>query len=120
MGEGVEDFYVGSRGNFDRLAARAVLWLMGRHKGVRLYRVLSYLPAAGEEAPPGFSGTVYPEGLESAPRRFAILRANRAMVDKCDYLIAYAPFTTGNARQVLEYARRRGRIRIMEIKESDQ
>ncbi len=122
--EGVTDFYVGSRGSFDRLAAGAVLELMEAHPRVRLYRVLAYLPAAGAgEAPPGFSGTVFPEGLETVPRRFAILRANRAMVDACQYLVAYAPCETGNARRVLNYARRRqgrGLIRIIELKEKSQ
>ncbi len=122
--EGVTDFYVGSRGSFDRLAAGAVLELKEAHPQVRLYRVLAYLPAKGAgEVPPGFTGTVFPQGLESAPRRFAIVRANRVMVDRCDYLIAYAPFETGNARKVLDYARRRqgrGLIQIIELKEKSQ
>ena len=119
--EGVTDFYVGSRGSFDRTAAAAVLGLMGAYPQVRLYRVLAYLPAAGAgETPPGFTGTVYPEGLESVPRRYAILRANRAMADRCDFLVAYAPYETGNARRILDYARRRGRIRIIELKEKSQ
>jgi hypothetical protein len=117
--EGVTDFYVGSRGSFDRLAAAVVRELMEEYPQVRLYRVLAYLPAKGTGEMLGFTGTVFPEGLESTPRRFAIERANRAMVDRCDYLIAYAPFETGNARKVLDYAiRRRGRglIRIIELK----
>ena len=122
--EGVTDFYVGSRGSFDRLAAGAVLELKEAHPQVRLYRVLAYLPAKGVgEVPPGFTGTVFPQGLESAPRRFAILRANRVMVDACDYLIAYAPHETGNARRVLDYARRRqerGLLCIVELKGSEQ
>lgn len=119
--EGVTDFYVGSRGSFDRMASGAVLGLMGAYPQVRLYRVLAYLPAGGAgETPPGFTGTVYPEGLELVPRRYAILRANRAMADSCDFLVAYAPYETGNARRVLDYARRRGRIRIIELKEKSQ
>lgn len=122
--EGVGDFYVGSRGNFDRMAAGAVLELMAEYPQVCLYRVLAYLPAKGaEEVPPGFTGTVFPQGLESVPRRFAISRTNRTMVDGCDYLIAYAPFDTGNARRVLDYARRRqgrGLIQIIELQEIDQ
>lgn len=84
--QGVRDFYVSSRGSFDRLAAGAVLELKEAHPQVRLYRVVAYLPAkrAGE-VPPGFTGTVFPQGLESVPRRFAISRANRAMVDGCDF-----------------------------------
>ncbi len=113
--EGVTDFYVGSRGAFDRLAASAVLGLKRAYPEIRLYRVLAYLPMGrDEELTPGFSGGVYPEGLETVPRRYAILRANRAMADACPFLIAYAPRETGNARQVVEYARRRGR-RVIEI-----
>ena len=122
--EGVTDFYVGSRGSFDRLAAAAVRELRATYPQIQLYLVLAYLPAKGTgEAPPGFTGTVFPQGLESAPRRFAIVRANRVMVDRCDYLIAYAPFETGNARKVLDYARRRqgrGLIQIIELKEKSQ
>ena len=112
--QGVTDFYVGSRGSFDRLAAAVMRELRESHPEVRLYRVLAYLPTGREELPEGFTGSVFPEGLETVPRRLAILRANRAMVDACKYLIAYAPHLTGNARKVVEYARRRGR-RVMEV-----
>lgn len=122
--EGVTDFYVGSRGAFDHMAAKAVRRLMEIYPHVRLYRVLAYLPAQElEETSLGFTGTVFPEGLESVPRRFAIFRANRVMVDACDFLIAYAPRETGNARRVLDYARRRqgrGLLRVVELKENEQ
>ena len=112
--EGVHDFHVGSRGNFDRLAAAAVRALREKYPVVRLHLVLAYLPATGWALPEGFTGSVFPEGLEKVPRRYAILRANRAMVDGCEYLIAYAPHLTGNARQVVEYARGKGR-RVIEV-----
>lgn len=112
--QGVTDFYVGSRGSFDRLVAAVMRELRESHPEVRLYRVLAYLPTGREELPEGFAGSVFPEGLETVPRRLAILRANRAMVVACEYLIAYAPHLTGNARKVVEYARRRGR-RVMEV-----
>ena len=122
--EGVTDFYVGSRGSFDRLAAAAVRELSATYPQIRLYLVLAYLPATGTgEAPPGFTGAVFPEGLESVPRRFAIQRANRAMVDTCDFMVAYAPYAAGNARKVLDYARRRqgrGLIQILELTEKSQ
>ncbi len=124
MREGVTDFYVGSRGSFDRLAAAAVRELRETYPQIRLYLVLAYLPAKGTgEAPPGFTGTVFPEGLESVPRRFAIQRANRAMVNTCDFMVAYAPYAAGNARKVLDYARRRqerGLIQILELTKNSQ
>jgi len=114
--EGVHDFYVGSRGNFDRVAAAAVSGLRESWPKVRLYLVLAYLPPAEEALPEEFTGSVFPEGLEKTPRRFAILRANRMMADSCEYLIAYAPHGTGNARKVAEYAKRRGR-EVVEIRD---
>ena len=45
--------------------------------------------------------------MESVPRKFAIVRANRRMVDECDYLVAFVWHPASNAREFLEYARRR-------------
>ena len=38
----------------------------------------------------GFDGTYYPPDMERVPRRVAIVRANRYMVNHVNYLIAYA------------------------------
>ena len=65
--------------------------------------------------PLGFDCTFYPPGMETVPKRVAIVRANRYMVDHSDYLIAYAWHPASNARDLVEYARRRekqGRMRI--------
>ena len=44
--------------------------------------LIPYHPAERPvETPPGFDGTFYPPGIESVPRRYAIVRANRYMVD---------------------------------------
>ncbi|MBQ3503233.1 MAG: hypothetical protein IJA75_00840 [Oscillospiraceae bacterium] len=45
--------------------------------------------------------------MEKILCRLAILRANRFMVDHVDYLIAYAWHPASNARNLLEYARKR-------------
>lgn len=57
--------------------------------------------------PPGFDGTFYPPGMETVPRRAAIVRANRYMVDHSDYLIAYAWHSASNAMDLAEYVQRR-------------
>src|SRR5699024_5913754 len=49
----------------------------------------------------------YPPGMESVPRKVAIVRANRYMVDHTDFLIAYAWHPASNAKNLLEYARKR-------------
>lgn len=59
-------------------------------------------------APEGFDGTYYPPDMECVPRRVAIVRANRYMVDHVDYLIAYAWHPASNARDLVEYALKKG------------
>ena len=53
--------------------------------------------------------------METVPKRVAIIRANRYMVEHSDYLIAYAWHPASNAQDLVEYAQRRekqGRMKI--------
>lgn len=107
--EDVTCFYVGGYGGFDRIATTAVKQVKQRHPGIILMLVLSYHPAERPVATPhGFDGTYYPEGMETVPRRFAIVRANKCMVDNVDWLIAYVRHGASNSRKILEYAQRQG------------
>lgn len=86
-----------------------------------LMLVLPYHPAERPiSAPEGFDGTYYPEGMEAVPRRYAIVQANRRMVENSDWLIAYVCHPASNARSILEYAQRRekkGQIHIVNLSE---
>ena len=106
---GVAEFIVGNYGGFDRMAARAVISAKALYPGITLLLLLSYHPAERPiETPPGFDGTFYPPGIESVPRRYAIARANRYMIDHVDYLIAYAWHPASNAKELTAYALRKG------------
>lgn len=115
----VKEFIVGQYGEFDRLAAQAVKAAKESYPEVTLTLLVPYHPQ--ERAilmPDGFDSTLYPSGMEKAPRKIAIVRANRYMVDHADYLIAYAWHSASNAMKLLEYARYRqskGLIKIEEI-----
>lgn len=119
--EEVAYFYVGGYGGFDRVAAAAVKEAKRKFSGISLMLVLPYHPAQRPvEVPVGFDGTYYPEGLEGVPRRYAIARTNRIMIDTSDWLIAYVCHGASNSRTLLEYAKRRekkGRIRIENLAE---
>lgn len=102
--QGVTEFYVGNHGSFDRLAARTVIAAKQRHPQVRLTMLLAYHP--GERTvtlPSGFDGSLYPPGMENVPRRFAIARANRWMVEHCTHLVAYVTHPASNAGKVVEW-----------------
>lgn len=113
---GVTEFMVGRYGSFDSLAAKAVKIAKQSHPEVELTLLLPYHPAERPiPVPDGFDSTYYPPGMENVPRKVAIVRANRYIVDHTDFLIAYAWRPASNARDFLEYARKRegkGFIRV--------
>lgn len=113
---GVTSFMVGRYGNFDKLAARAVIDAKKRHPEVTLTLLLPYHPFdRPTPTPQGFDGTFYPPGMETVPKRVAIVRANRYMVEHSTHLIAYAWHPASNARALVEHARiwgRKGKIHI--------
>lgn len=117
--EAVLYFYVGGYGGFDRIAGAAVKQVKKQHPNIVLKLVLPYHPTERPiEAPLGYDGTYYPEGLENVPRQYAIVRANRTMVETSDWLIAYVRHGASNSRNILEYAQRRekkGLIRIINL-----
>ena len=119
-GYGVAEFRVGNYGGFDRMAARAVKEAKQQHPGVTLYLVLPYLPEQGWPLPDmdGFDGFIYPEGMEEGPRRFAVSRLNRLMVQREDCIIAYVVHSWGGAFKTLERAgarERRGELTITNL-----
>ena len=113
---GVTEFIVGHYGGFDRLAASAVKEAKRFYPEVKLTLLLSYHPAERPiPTPDGFDGTFYPPGMECIPRKAAIIRANRYIVDHVDYLIAYAWHPASNARDLVEYARTKASQRKLQI-----
>ena len=103
---GVGDFVVGRYGNFDRLAARAVMEAKRHHADVTLTLLMPYYRTDAEPLPDGFDGSLFPDGLETVPKRAAILRANQYMIHHCDYMIVYDAGRIGNTRTLVYQARR--------------
>lgn len=105
---GVTEFVVGNYGGFDHMAAKTVIAAKKQHPQITLSLLIPYHPAERPiEPPPGFDNTFYPPGMVKVPRRLAIVRANRYMVDRVDYLIAYAWHPASSARELVEYAEKR-------------
>ena len=121
--ENVRYFYVGGYGGFDRVSANAVKCIKQKHPDITLMLVLPYHPAERPtEAPIGFDGTYHPDGLESTPRKYAIVRTNKIIIDSCDWLVCYVRHGASNSRNLLEYAGRRAdkeRIQIKNIWEGE-
>ena len=117
---GVTEFIVGNYGGFDRMAASAVVDIKKDYPDVKLTMLLPYHPTERRvEKPNGFDDTYYPWGLEKVPRRFAIVYANRHMIDYVDCLIACVRYNVDNSCKLLEYAKRKTSLHITNIGEED-
>lgn len=108
---GVDQFYVGHQGRFDRMALAELQKAALRYPHIRYAVVYAYLPThprlSPDEALP-YSHTLLPEGIEKKPKRFAISYRNRWMVERSDFVIAYVLYR-GGAMQFVELAQRKGK-----------
>ncbi len=118
---GVTTFTVGHYGLFDSLVIRVLRDAKKRHKDIKLYLLAPYALDQNRKAPEEFNGTFYPDGLEFVPKRYAIVKANRYMVQHSDYLISYPG--VGNSRKLVDYAlgrEKKGLIKVTLIPRNEQ
>lgn len=113
---GVRTFIVGHYGNFNRIAATAVMRLKKRLPDITLLMLTPYHPWERPiQLTPGWDNTYYPEGMESVPRQYAIVRDNEYMIRCCHCAICYAVHI-GNSRKLLEKLRKRN-VPIFDLSE---
>lgn len=110
VNQGVGCFYVGHQGRFDALALRALRELQAAYKTIKHYVVLAYLPQ--KEMPYPTEETLYPEGLESVPPRYAITHRNRWMLAHADCVITNVAAPVGGAAMAKKEASRKGKTVI--------
>ena len=102
----VTEFYVGNNGNFDRIALSVLKELSEMYPHIDYYVVYAYLPKKGGD---DFEHTIYPEGIETAPKRFAIDYRNRWIVGQADIVVAYVRRSFGGAAKFVDMAERQGK-----------
>ena len=86
-GQGVLDFYVGCNGNFDRLARSVLKELSSQFSGLRYCIVLAYLDKNAADLHEQSYPTLFPEGIEKVPPRYAISWRNKWMLSRAEYVI---------------------------------
>lgn len=106
-------FYVGNQGGFDSIVKRVLEGL-----GVKYYVVLAYMPGKIDPiCPIDYSKTIYPEGLENTPPKFAITKRNNWMIEKSDLVITYVTKSFGGAYNFKQKAIKKGKT-VVEISEA--
>ena len=103
--ENVDMFYVGNQGGFDSMVRKSLTLLKKQYININYYVVLAYMPGEKTEFDNLDSEyTIYPEGLENVPLRYAIPKRNLWMIKKSDFVITYVRYTVGGAAHFKEIA----------------
>ena len=108
IGEGVDTFYVGNQGQFDGMVRSVLRQLSKEYPHIRYAVVLAYLPTERREFE-DHCDTMYPEGLENVPPRFAIAHRNKWMIRVSDYCICFIRHSWGGAYQFVQQAMGNGK-----------
>lgn len=116
--KGITKFYVGTHGSFDNMAQKILKQLKLCHPQITYYIVLAYLPKTRDDTE-DYSKTIYPNGLEKVPLRFAITQRNKWMINNSDYLVCYVNHPFSNANKFKEFAIKKGK-QIINLQESNE
>ena len=111
--KGVDMFYVGNNGNFDYLVRKNLRLLKEKYQHIDYAVVLAYMPnKIGEIDYIDCADTIYPDGLECVPPKYAISRRNLWMIDNADYVVTYVKYIVGGAARFKELSEKKGKTVI--------
>lgn len=111
---GVTEFYVGNNGNFDLMVCGQLRQLSKQYP-IDYSVVLAYLRKE-EQSAFGNDNTIFPEGIETVPKRFAISWRNNWMLKNSDVVVTYITRSFGGAVKFADAAKRQGKM-IVELGE---
>ena len=108
--EGISNFLVGNHGAFDGMVYTVLKELRDQYSHICFNVVIAYMPGAKEE----YSfvdpmDTLYPEGLEAVPKRFAISWRNDWMLKQSQIVVCYVRHSMGGSGKFVEKAERQGK-----------
>ncbi len=108
-------FYVGSNGMFDSMVLGVLKELSGKYS-FGYYMVLSYVPERSQNVSELYGeNTLVPDGIETVPKRFAIIARNKWMINNSDIVITYVRHDQGSgAARFRDLAKKEGKT-VIEI-----
>ena len=111
--EGVTDFYVGHQGQFDSMVYSVLKELKAKFPHIRYAVVLAYMPDEHIKEVYG-EDTLFPDGMESVSKKFAISKRNDWMIQQSGVVVCYVYKVTGGAAKFREKAGKKG-IRVIDV-----
>lgn len=112
--DGVTDFYVGNQGQFDSMVYFVLKELKGKYPQIRYTVVLAYMPDEHIKEVYG-EDTLFPDGLESVPKKFAISKRKDWMIQQSGIAICYVHKITGGAAKFREKVEKR-KLQVIDLK----
>ena len=111
--EGVTDFYVGYQGQFDSMVYSVLKELKANYPQIRYTVVLAYMPDEHIKEVYG-EDTLFPDGLESVPKKYAISKRNDWMILQSGYAVCYVHKITGDAAKFREKSIKK-KLKVIDI-----
>ena len=110
---GVTEFYVGHQEQFDTMVYSILKELGEKYPQIRYTVVLAYLPDERIKELYG-EDTIFPDSLETVPKKFAISKRNDWMIQHSNFAVCYVYKITGGAAKFREKAGKRG-LQIIDV-----
>ncbi len=111
--EGVTDFYVGHQGQFDSMVYSVLKELKANYPHIRYTVVLAYMPDEYIKEVYG-EDTLFPDGMETVPKKFAISKRNDWMIQQSGFVVCYVHKITGGAAKFREKCVRK-KLKVIDI-----
>lgn len=109
----VSIFYIGSQGDFDHIVINILKSLKNIYPHICYYVVLAYIPTEkNNHITDNYENTIYPDGLEFVPPKYAILKRNRWMIENSDYVVFYNKNSLSNTAKLKTISEKLGKIVI--------
>ena len=92
-------FYVGNNGRFDKMVISVLTEISENVPDLSYAVILAYLPKTNRILSPDYTKipTIFPNGIESVPKKFAIPFRNDWMVKQTDITVCYITRSSGSS-----------------------
>lgn len=111
--EQINSFYVGHQGQFDSMVYSVLKELKAKYPQIRYTVVLAYMPDSYIKEVYG-EDTLFPDDMESVPKKYAISKRNDWMIQHSDYAVCYVHKITGGAERFREKAEMKG-LKVIDV-----
>ena len=109
VNKNVSVFYFGNQGKFDFYVKEVLTELKFEFPHIKTYLVLAYLPNKKTDISLLKIDSIFPEGIETVPKQFAISWRNKWMINNSQYVITYITHSWGGAAKFKELAEKKNK-----------